>query len=180
MPDRDWTLRGECRKYPPDWWFPDHGGARASTGAVRICVFECPVRRECGRAANESGERFAVAGGFRCSISEERADLRAWLDEEPPSTSRPYCGCGRRIPANSRYPQCMDCWGSVPAPIVRKAILAAHAAGMSYSRMVAATGVSRTTLTGIARGHHGSQQWHTVDRDKADRIFAALSGPVPS
>lgn len=83
MTDLDWRVRAECRKYPPELWFPER--SNQSSDAVAICA-ECPVIRQCAEYHVAIGESNAIVAGFRCSDEREKAALEAWVGKERSAT----------------------------------------------------------------------------------------------
>ncbi|WP_174562569.1 WhiB family transcriptional regulator, partial [Nocardia acidivorans] len=75
-----WEERGLCTGpgEPIDSWFtaakdPAHQRAKA------ICVKQCPVRLECGRAARKTGDRHGIRAGFNLTSSAGVRALVKWL-----------------------------------------------------------------------------------------------------
>lgn len=68
---RGWRDRGACRFVDPELFFPAEtkGGPRrrAAEKAFAVCQ-RCPVQLDCFRWAVESGERWAIAGGFDFAV----------------------------------------------------------------------------------------------------------------
>lgn len=63
-----WKLRGACRGYDQDAWFPERG---ASTRAAKSICRQCDVQEECLEYAVNMGEKFGIWGGL--SERERRA-----------------------------------------------------------------------------------------------------------
>lgn len=90
-PDRsaDWHARAACADEDPELFFPDR---RLSTEALqqaweakRVCA-SCPVMAECGRWAQESGQRSGVWGGVwvdQQQLVDEKERRKTWPQEDP-------------------------------------------------------------------------------------------------
>ena len=70
-----WKLRGICRDYEPDVFFPSERNRAASQQARSICN-RCPVQTECAQWAFTHDEAFGVWGGI--TEQERRHDLRTY------------------------------------------------------------------------------------------------------
>jgi hypothetical protein len=171
--EMNWRLRSTCQDYPPDQWFPERGGGEA---AKKICINECPVRRECGQEAIELDERWAIAAGFRCSDSGQRNELRLWLGLPPLAADVRTCkNCFARFETRRPISICPGCRQSVDAGPVRQHLAALKAANVTYRQAAELAGVSPSLIKGLIHGS-GGHPWRNIARDNAVRILAI---PVP-
>ena len=66
--DCSWIAYAACRDHDnPEWWFPDKGKFTKAGGgpgeAVRICLEECCVRKECLEYALAGNIQHGIWGG---------------------------------------------------------------------------------------------------------------------
>jgi len=96
--DDSYHLRGACRSYPPDWWWPDgplHEKLRHEAAALTICR-DCPVRGLCLQDALENEETEGIWGGTTPS---QREAMLSHPDERWHGTFNGYNHHGCRCPA---------------------------------------------------------------------------------
>lgn len=59
----DWHARAACRDHNPDMWHPDPADVHTRRAAQAICG-TCPVLKECGKHALETGEPDGIWAGL--------------------------------------------------------------------------------------------------------------------
>lgn len=60
----DWHIRGLCRQYPEQSWFPDHGSDFAEIEACKAVCRSCPVQSQCLDHALTEPEPTGIWGGM--------------------------------------------------------------------------------------------------------------------
>ncbi|MBF6302286.1 WhiB family transcriptional regulator [Nocardia amamiensis] len=168
-PSTDWRNQAACAGHPdPDLWFPISSDDPA-TEAKRICA-GCPVREVCGMIAVRTNEQYAVAGGYRTSNPDERAELQAWLGFGRSPAYRVRCTeCDTVFTTRTKFNTCEDCRGLMPVADVRRHINDLMDAGRSARSIAASAGVGFSTICKLADSEDG---WQHVHKTLARRILA--------
>lgn len=165
----EWKLNAACRAHhSPEWWFPDKVDDNA-IDAKSVCVV-CPVRRECGEQALAQGEKWAVMGGYRCSVESDRAALRRWLGKTALLT-RVCTGCNTEFETWQRHKRCPSCRGLVSIEPAQAHLRELHDIGLTYVAISAMSGVPIGTVLKLANGHP-QYEWRHCQRQIADKILA--------
>ncbi|WP_063046271.1 WhiB family transcriptional regulator [Nocardia pseudovaccinii] len=169
-PSTDWRNQAACAGHPdPDLWFPISSDDPA-TEAKKICWDYCPVRDVCGMIAVRTGEQYAVAGGYRTSDPDERAQLREWLGFGRSAASRVRCTeCGATFSTRAKFNTCEDCRGFAPVEDLHRHINALLDAGRSARSIAASASVGVSTICKLAKKEDG---WQNVHKTIARRILA--------
>lgn len=167
--EMDWKPKAACRKFPPDWWFPEK---RSGKDAIRICR-ECPVRVECGRDAIDRDERWAIAAGFKTGRVSQRNSLRLWLGMEIVEASRVCRKC--KQPVRGRLLLCRTCRNEVPAAAALAHVSELRDAGMRLVDIAAAAPMPLNTLKVLVYGREGAPSEY-MSAVGSERLLAI---PIP-
>lgn len=168
-PSTDWRDKAACAGHPdPDLWFPISSDDPA-TEAKRICR-GCPVREICGMIAVRTNEQYAVAGGYRTSNADERAELEEELGFGPRRAPKVRCTeCDTVFATRTKFTTCEDCRGFTPVEDLHRHINTLLDAGRSARSLAASAGVGVSTICKLAKKEDG---WQNVHKTIARRILA--------
>lgn len=92
----DWEHEAACGDHDPEWWFPQVGNG--ATYARRVCVQDCPVRRQCAESRRDMGH--GVIAGF--ALPKQRPALVNWLDAHGGNLTNPDKLPARPISSDGR------------------------------------------------------------------------------
>lgn len=161
-----WMERAACAGDNPNLWTSD---SKADSTAARATCLSCPVRKQCGEYAAKNKEAHGVWGGAHLDELTERRDLyrRHGIKTRIPRQPKVVmCACGAPpIKGKETCASCRDDFTTVDA--AQAHLRRMRDARWTRSQMVAATGVSRSTINAVLAGTYPSMR-----REVADAILA--------
>lgn len=154
-----WRHKAACRDEDPELFFPLPSAS--AVDARKVCK-RCPVRRDCGEAANRAGDS-GVRAAFR--LPEERDKLRKYLGLDARVCER----CGGSVAVGNRISVCYDCTAAArsdraDATDARRHLQSLRNQGFLLVEIATATGVNTTTLSKISRGVSAHASLYVIDR----------------
>ncbi|WP_043673682.1 WhiB family transcriptional regulator [Nocardia vulneris] len=162
-----WRQRAKCAGDDADIWFDSSYAALAK----ETCS-DCPVRRECGEVADDSGEQFGIRAGFDLSDPVDRILLKKSLGRAAPSAPGICAKCGGRFrPGRYMRQLCPACRGLADADPVRAHLAELEAAGMPRPVVAEAASVSPQLLWRLVTPKYGKLQ-QFISAVAAKRIMA--------
>ncbi|MEV6432887.1 WhiB family transcriptional regulator [Nocardia sp. NPDC051463] len=170
-----WRDKALCRRQDPEVWFTPAYVRLAK----EICA-ACPVRRQCGEAADDADVYHGVAAGFDLTRYVERQRLRKWLGravraELGAPITKPCQRCGLQFETRERLRQCPNCRDLVEAAPVLDHVDQLRRAGLLLIEIAPMASITLKSLHHMLYGKGGKPPaW--MARDRAERILAI---PVP-
>ena len=166
---QDWRASAACLDDDPELFFPLPGDkARTAASAKAVCA-RCPVFYDCGNAALDAGDRNGIRAGLNLAKRSEWVALHRLLGRPVPNIPR-CVSCGNELGSGRRAAgKCWNCVLLTDAGPARQRLDEFRAAGWSWRRISAVTGVDRSTLIGLTRRPHV--------RETTERRILAVEAP---